>query len=85
MGTARDLGTPGRDDQFGAGQADAFAAVWPSSPRRRSPVAAVSAPPVVENATDTDHVPPTRALNQPAAAMASDKSAVGEANRAAAQ
>jgi hypothetical protein len=26
MKTARDLGSPGRDDQFGAGEADAFAA-----------------------------------------------------------
>ena len=27
MRTARDLGAPGRDDLFGAGEADAFAAV----------------------------------------------------------
>ena len=32
--TARDLGTPGRDDLFGAGEADAFAAVRPSARRR---------------------------------------------------
>ena len=34
MKTARDLGPPGRDDLFGAGEADAFAAVSAVSPHR---------------------------------------------------
>jgi len=71
MKTARDLGRPGRDDQFGAGQADAFAAV--------------SATPAAGNAPDRQQVPPTRALDQPAAAMASDRSAIGNDDSAAAQ
>lgn len=85
MKTARDLGSPGRDDQFGAGQADAFAAVSAVGATPAVPVAAVSATPAVENAPDRQPPPPTRALDPPAAAMASDKPAAGEANRAAAQ
>jgi subtilisin family serine protease len=83
MKTARDLGTPGRDDQFGAGRADAFAAVSAVDATPTVPVAAAT--PGVGNAADRQQVPPTRALDQPAAAMASDKSAVGDADRAAAQ
>jgi hypothetical protein len=49
------------------------------------PVAAVSDRPAAEKVQDRQEVPSTRALQQPAAAMASDKSAAGEANRAAAQ
>jgi subtilisin family serine protease len=52
--TARDLGPPGRDDQFGAGEADAFAAVSAVSVPSM-PVAAVSAKPAaidVPNAPD---------------------------------
>jgi subtilisin family serine protease len=82
MKTARDLGSPGRDDQFGAGEADAFAAV---SAAIAAPVAAASAQPAVERASDRQEISATRALDQPAAAMASDKSAVGDANRPVAQ
>ena len=85
MRTARDLGSPGRDDQFGAGEADAFAAVSAIAATPAVPVAAVSPAPAVESVPDRQQVPPTRALDQPAAAMASDKSAAGEANRPAAQ
>jgi hypothetical protein len=81
--TARDLGTPGRDDLFGAGEADAYAAVTAAAPAM--PVAAVSDRPAAEKVQDRQQVPSTRALQQPAAAMASDKSAAGEANRAAPQ
>ena len=35
MKTARDLGAPGRDDLFGAGEADAYAAVSAVAPRAR--------------------------------------------------
>jgi subtilisin family serine protease len=83
--TARDLGSPGRDDQFGAGEADAFAAVSAAGAAPAVPVAAVSAPPATEKVSDRQEAPATRALNQPAAAMASEKSAVGAPNRPAAQ
>jgi subtilisin family serine protease len=85
MRTARDLGSPGRDDQFGAGEADAFAAVSAIVATPAVPVATVSPTPAVEAGPGRQQVPPTRALNQPAAAMASDKSAGGAANSPAAQ
>jgi hypothetical protein len=74
--TARDIGAPGRDDLFGAGEADAYAAVSATAPV--GPAAAVSGTPAPENAS-------IRALNEPAAALASDKSGAGNANRPAAQ
>jgi hypothetical protein len=82
MKTARDLGAPGRDDLFGAGEADAFAAV---SAVAAAPVAAVSDAPAAEKASDREQVPVTRALNEPAATMAAEKSAGGEPSRPAAQ
>ena len=80
--TARDLGAPGRDDLFGAGEADAFAAVSavPSAPA--APVTAVSEPAA---ASDRQDAPATRAVSPPSAAMASDRPAVVDANRPAAQ
>jgi Subtilase family len=84
MKTARDLGSPGRDDLFGAGEADAFAAV---SAIGTTPIAAIGGPPAGqagENASDRQ-VPATRALNEPAAAMASDKPTAGDPNHPAAQ
>jgi subtilisin family serine protease len=83
--TARDLGTPGRDDLFGAGEADAFAAVSAVTTEPAVPVATAPTRPVGENVQRAQDVPGTRALDQPAATMASDKSASGEANRAAPQ
>jgi hypothetical protein len=85
MRTARDLGAPGRDDLFGAGEADAYAAVSAVAAAPAMPVAAVSDIPAAENASARQDVPATRALDLPSAAMASDKSATGEANRPAAQ
>jgi subtilisin family serine protease len=81
--TARDLGAPGRDDLFGAGEADAYAAVSAVVPAPAMPVAADT--PAAEKVSDRQQVPATRALNQPAPAMASDKSVAGEASRPAAQ
>jgi hypothetical protein len=84
MKTARDLGSPGRDDLFGAGEADAFAAV---SAVGAAPVAAIVASPSGEpreNISERQQVPATRALDQPAAAMASDKPAAGDPDRPAA-
>jgi subtilisin family serine protease len=85
MKTARDLGAPGRDDLFGAGEADAYAAVLAVAPAPATPVATVSDRPGGEVVPDRQDAPATRALNQPPAAMASDKSAVGGADRPAAQ
>jgi hypothetical protein len=83
MKTARDIGPPGRDDQFGAGEADAYAAVSATAPGGLP--ALVSGIPAAENAAGRHDVPATRALDQPAAALASDKSAAGDANRPAAR
>ena len=46
--TARDLGAPGRDDLFGAGEADAFAAVTAVAGTPAVPVAAASPKPAGE-------------------------------------
>ena len=83
--TARDLGSPGRDDLFGAGEVDAFAAVSAVATAPAAPVAAVSGTPAGEKVEVRQDVPTTRDLNPPGAAMASDKSAVREAHRPAAQ
>jgi hypothetical protein len=85
MKTARDLGSPGRDDLFGAGEADAFAAVSAVVTAPPAPVAAVPGALAAEKAGDRQDVPSTRDLSPPGAAMASDKSAVREAHRPAAQ
>src|SRR6266404_5885548 len=81
--TARDLGAPGRDDLFGAGEADAFAAVTAATNAPAVPVAAAPVKPAA--ATDGNDVSVSRAIGGPAAAMASDKSAVGGTDQAAAQ
>jgi subtilisin family serine protease len=67
MKTARDLGAAGRDDLFGAGEADAYAAV----------LAVVAAPAVpVAAGSEPQGSPATRGLEQPAAAtLASGKPA----------
>jgi subtilisin family serine protease len=85
MKTARDLGTPGRDDLFGAGEADAFAAVSAAGTAPALPVAAVSDTPAAGKVPDPQETPATRALEQPGAAMASGKAPAGDINRPAAQ
>ena len=77
--TARDLGAPGRDDLFGAGEADAYAAATAAVGTPAVPMAAAPAAP---NAPTGNNTSVSRALNDPAPTMASDKSA---ANRPAAQ
>jgi subtilisin family serine protease len=73
--TARDLGAPGRDDSFGAGEADAFAAVS-AVPAGTVPVAATpDAPAEPQKVSAEQPLPATRALNPAAAAMAADKPA----------
>ena len=84
--TARDLGAPGRDDLFGAGEADAFAAVNAVVNTQAVPVAAAPTNPAApEKTSNRQEIAPTRALNQPGAEMASEKSTIGDANRPAAQ
>ncbi len=90
--TARDLGSPGRDDLFGAGEADAYAAVRAVT-ETPTPLA-VSAPPneaatramkTGENASEPKELPGTRALDPPVATMASEKSDSGDSRRTAGQ
>jgi subtilisin family serine protease len=83
--TARDLGAPGRDDLFGAGEADAFAAVTAAVASPSVPVAAVSGKPASEKAPAADNASVSRAMNDSAPSMASDKSAANDAVRPAAQ
>ncbi|MBR0798468.1 S8 family serine peptidase [Bradyrhizobium jicamae] len=85
-GTARDIGAPGRDDLFGAGEADAFAAVTASSRTPAVPVVAVSdklsQPP---KAPDGNNTSVSRAPDGSTPSTASDKSAANDANRPDAQ
>jgi hypothetical protein len=79
MQTARDLGAPGRDDLFGAGEADAYAAVSAVGTASAAPAGAVPETPAAENTSDRQDLASSRGLNRPAAATASDKSAAGDA------
>jgi subtilisin family serine protease len=86
--TARDLGAPGRDDLFGAGEADAFAAVTAVVDTPQVPVAAASPKPAGEKASApaaSDNASVSRALNDSAPSLSSDKSAANDANRATAR
>jgi Subtilase family len=77
MKTARDLGVPGRDDLFGAGEADAYAAVSAVVPLPATPLA--SDKPAGAEVSGRPQVPATRGLEPSAPAMASDKSIGSEA------
>ena len=80
--TARDLGTPGRDDQFGAGEADAFSAVTAAAAAPAVPLASVSGKPAEKTSTSdpaADNASVSRAINDPPPSMASDKSAANAA------
>ena len=81
MKAARDLGSPGRDDLFGAGEADALAAVQ-AVVAGSAPVANTSAP---QNASELQQNPPVRALTPQVSTMAAEKAATGEANPPAAR
>ena len=93
--TARDLGTPGRDDLFGAGEADAFAAVTAVVGMPAVPVAAIPDTPAAEKAPVPDNASVSRALNEPPKDFepslssekpaSSEKSAANEPDRPAAQ
>jgi subtilisin family serine protease len=75
--TAHDLGAPGRDDLFGAGEADAYAAVTAAAPGGSVPVARTleqpGATPEARKVSVEQAVPVTRALEPPGPAMAADK------------
>jgi subtilisin family serine protease len=86
--TARDLGAPGRDDLFGAGEADAFAAVTAAVDGPSVPVASATARPA-EKVPASDNASVSRALTEPlndsAPALSSDNSVANDANRATAR
>jgi hypothetical protein len=85
MRTARDLGSPGRDDLFGAGEADAYGAVQAAI---ATPVATTSAPPhesLPENSSERREMPPVRTLSAPVSTMASEKGTTGDGSPPAAR
>ena len=63
MKTAHDLGSPGRDDLFGAGEADAYAAVQAVTAQPSTPVAASEPPNPRETAPEQKETPAIRALS----------------------
>jgi subtilisin family serine protease len=85
MKTARDLGSPGRDDLFGAGEADAYAAVQAATPSPPPPVAAIPAKPDSENTGESREIPVIRSDGPPVAAAVSAQPVSGEAREPAAQ
>jgi len=68
--SAHDLGSPGRDDLFGAGEADAYEAVEAAIAAAPGPVA--SKDPAEKNPEQKQ----TPAVSVPATAVASEKSSV---------
>lgn len=83
--TARDLGSPGRDDLYGDGEADAFAAVTALPADSTAPVAAASGTTKREGAEKRREEPGIRAIEQPSLSSADDKSATSQADRPAAR
>lgn len=83
--SARDLGAPGRDDLFGAGEADAYAAVTAAIGTPAVPMAAATDAPAAPKAPANNNTSVSRALDDQAPSMASDRSAANGANRPAAQ
>ncbi|MBR0788161.1 S8 family serine peptidase [Bradyrhizobium manausense] len=82
--TARDLGSPGRDDLYGDGEADAFAAVMAVPVDSTTPVAAAGTT-KREDADKRRDDPGIRAIEQPSLSSAGDKSAISQADRPAAR
>jgi len=83
--TARDLGAPGKDELFGYGEADAFAATTAATTAPSVPMATAPQKPAGEAAADGNDVSVSREMKVPAATIASDKSVPGEPNRPAPQ
>jgi subtilisin family serine protease len=82
--TARDLGAPGRDDLFGDGQADAYAALMAVPLDGATPLAAAAGTTKREDASGRDEQG-TRALDQSSPSIAADKSTISQADRPAAR
>lgn len=83
--TARDLGSPGRDELFGDGQIDAFAAVMAVPADSATPVAAASGTTKREDAGARRDEPGIRAIEQPSLSSTDDKSTISQADRPAAR
>jgi len=87
--TARDLGSPGRDDLFGFGEPDAYAAIMTVPlavpPERSAPAAAAPETTKREGVSERREPPPSRALEQQAPSVAGDKSAISQADSPAAR
>jgi len=81
--TARDLGSPGRDDLYGDGEADAFAAVMAVPADSATPVAAASGTTKREDVQPRREEPNIRAIEQPSLSSADDKAAISQADRPA--
>lgn len=81
--TARDLGSPGRDDLFGDGAADAFAAVMAVPADSPTPVAGTSDTRKREDAEKRREEPGIRAIEQPSLSSADDKATISQADRPA--
>ena len=81
--TARDLGSPGRDDLFGDGEADAFAAVMAVPANSATPVAAASGTTKREDGQPRRDEPGIRAIEQPSLSSTDDKSTISQADRPA--
>lgn len=81
--TARDLGSPGRDELFGDGQTDAFAAVSSVPADGATPVAAASGTTKREDAAKRRDEPNSRAIEQPSLSSADDKSTISQVDRPA--
>ncbi len=82
--TARDLGSPGRDDLYGDGEADAFAAVMAVPVDSATPVATAGTT-KREDAEKRRDDPGIRAIEQPSLSSADDKATVSQADRPAAR
>jgi subtilisin family serine protease len=83
--TARDLGSPGRDDLFGAGEPDAYAAVQAVPAALAAPATGASAKPAAENPGEGAEIPLVPAVNPPVAAIASEKPGDGAVHRPSAR
>ncbi|MCK1340753.1 S8 family serine peptidase [Bradyrhizobium sp. 38] len=81
--TARDLGAPGRDDLFGDGETDAFAAVMTVPANGATPVAAASGTTKREDIEKRRDEPGLRAIEQPSLSSTGDKATVSQADRPA--
>ncbi|SFP07437.1 Subtilase family protein [Bradyrhizobium sp. Ghvi] len=83
--TARDLGSPGRDDLYGDGEVDAFAAVSAVPADSATPLASSSGTTKREDAEKRREDPGVRAIEQPSLSSADDKSTISQVDRPAAR